>query len=277
MSMDIATNDYLSSVNNSNNIINSINNLTNSLTNGLSSNLNNSLTNSLTNNITNSTDLANKQNSFLQSNLWKVVNTGIDSGIRALLPDFLEDSVIGIKDALVNNGLQGGIQKAIDIAKNMTATSGIMESAYQSITQIYNSLKNGNLIGELGEAISNSINSASKNNEINADVSTTLTNGAQTIMDNIEANIKEDFNDQLNSLEKLNKYNNNWKEYFEQKDFTGMEKEYKKMQTVLKKIMPTENTLKQARIIENLHNLIKNNNKNFNISEEEIQLAQKLA
>ena len=36
-----------------------------------------------------------------------------------MLPNFLEDAVIGIKDALVNNGLQGGIQKAVEMAKEV--------------------------------------------------------------------------------------------------------------------------------------------------------------
>ena len=238
--------------------------------------ISNNLTNNLSNTLTNSTRLSNQQNSFLQSNLWKTINSGLDVGIRALLPDFLEDAVIGIKDALVNNGLQGGIQKAIDIAKDVTG-SGIITGAYKTITEAYNSLKNGNLIGELGNAVTNSITSASKNNEISAEVYTTLTNGTKTLMDSIESNIKESFNDQLNSLEKLNKYNNNWRECFENKDFTGMEKEYKKIKNILEKVMPTENTIKQSKIIENLHSLIKNNNKNFDVSEEQIELAKKLA
>ena len=238
--------------------------------------ISNNLTNSLSSTLTNSTSLSNQQNSFLQSNLWKTINSGLDVGIRALLPDFLEDAVIGIKDALVNNGLQGGIQKAIDLAKDVTG-SGIVTGAYKTITEAYNSLKNGNLIGEVGDAITNSINSATKNKEITAEVSTKLSDGTQTLMDSIEENIKESFNDQLNSLEKLNKYNNNWKECFENKDFTGMEKEYKKIKNILEKVMPTENTIKQSKIIENLHSLIKNNNKNFDVSDEQIELAKKLA
>ncbi len=241
----------------------------------LTSIISNNLTNSLSNTLTNSTSLSNQQNSFLQSNLWKTINSGLDVGIRALLPNFLEDAVIGIKDALVNNGLQGGIQKAVEMAKEVGG--GLASTVFQNITQAYNTLKNGNLIGEVGEAVTNSISRASTNKEISAEVSTTLTNGTKTIIDSIEANIKESFNDQLNSLEKLNKYNNNWKECFENRDFTGMEKEYKKMQNLLNKVMPTENTIKQTRIIENLHTLIKNNNKNFDVSDEQIELAKKLA
>ena len=55
-----------------------------------------------------------------------------------------------------------------------------------------------------------------------------------------------------------------------------MEKEYKKMEMNLKELVPLENTLKNARQVETLHQLIKNNGQNFNISEEEIELAEKL-
>ncbi len=246
------------------------------LTSVISNNLTNSLSNGLSNSLNSNQSLSNQQNSFLQSSLWKTINSGLDVGIKALLPDFLEEAVIGIKDALVNNGLQGGIQKAINMAKEVTF-SGVINNVYENITQAYNSLKSGNLICEVGEAVTSSIDKATKNNEISADVSTTLTNGTQILMNSIEANIKESFKDQLNSLEKLNKYNNNWRECFEKRDFTGMEKEYKKIENALNKVMPTENTIKQARIIENLHTLIKNNNKNFDVSDEQIELAKKLA
>ena len=48
------------------------------------------------------------------------------------------------------------------------------------------------------------------------------------------------------------------------------------MKERLKELMPIENLLKEARVIENLHNLIKNNGKNFNLSEEQIKLANML-
>ena len=55
-----------------------------------------------------------------------------------------------------------------------------------------------------------------------------------------------------------------------------MEKEYKKIESSLKELVPLENTLKNARQIETLHELIRNNGQNFNLSEEEIELAGKL-
>ena len=45
----------------------------------------------------------------------------------------------------------------------------------------------------------------------------------------------------------------------------------------LKILIPMENTLKQARTIENLHTLIKNNGQDFNLSKEELELVNLLA
>ena len=55
-----------------------------------------------------------------------------------------------------------------------------------------------------------------------------------------------------------------------------MEKEYKKIESSLKELVPLENTLKNARQVEVIHQLIRNNGQNFDISEEEIELNKKL-
>ena len=51
--------------------------------------------------IQDSQELSKSQNSFLQSTLGKIINTGLNIGIRALLPNVIEDQVIEIKDAIL--------------------------------------------------------------------------------------------------------------------------------------------------------------------------------
>ena len=55
-----------------------------------------------------------------------------------------------------------------------------------------------------------------------------------------------------------------------------MKKEFDKMKEKLKILIPIETTLKQARIIENLHTLIKNNGQNFNLTNEQKELVKML-
>ena len=69
----------------------------------------------------------------------------------------------------------------------------------------------------------------------------------------------------------------NWKDSFSKKDFVNMEKEYKKIKIDLKELVPIENTINNARNIEILHNLIKNNGQDFNLTQEEMELANKLS
>jgi hypothetical protein len=46
------------------------------------------------------------QKNFLESTLGKAINTALDIGIRVILPDFLENEVINIKNNLINYGLK---------------------------------------------------------------------------------------------------------------------------------------------------------------------------
>ena len=96
------------------------------------------------------------------------------------------------------------------------------------------------------------------------------------MLDNVSTNIEKELTNQIEEMNNINEYSNKWKQYYKEKDFNNMEKVYKKLEESLKKIIPLEQTIKQAREIENLHQLIKNNGQNFDITEIEKNLASKL-
>jgi len=56
----------------------------------------------------------------------------------------------------------------------------------------------------------------------------------------------------------------------------GFERQFNKIQKELEKVVPLESVITKARQLENIHNLIKNNGKNFNLTQEELELANKL-
>ena len=90
-------------------------------------------------------------------------------------------------------------------------------------------------------------------------------------------NIKNQLEEQTNAVEKLEKYLNNWKILYNKKDFSGMEKIYNKIEEQSQKIIPLENIINETKQIRAIHNLIKNNGQNFNITKEEERLANNLA
>lgn len=217
------------------------------------------------------------QNNFLESTLGKTINAAVDIGLRWALPDLIEDEVINVKNSLINGGLKEGINTAVSSAIDLGKSAmGIFTGNFESISQAQNAVKTGGIIDGISNVIDVVLNKTTKMGLINKGISSVIHQGKNVILDNVSKNIEESFTSQLNNIEKLSKYENNWKEYFEKRDFDGMQKEYDKIQDKLKEIMPLENTIKEARQIENIHNLIKNNGHNFNLTNEQLELSKML-
>ena len=236
----------------------------------------------LNNNIDNNLDNLNtvtleKQKSFLESNLGQVINGGIDLGLRALLPDFIEDQIIEVKDSILTEGFSSGIKTAIDNVVDMgKSVLGIFTGKFENLSQVKNVIKKGGLIDSVSDVLNWGINKSRENGLINSSIANVITKGKNTILNIVSDGIENNLTSQLESIEKIDRYTSNWKSFFQKKDFTDMEKEYKKIEKELKNIMPLENVINNAKRVENLHKLIKNNGKNFNLSNEELELANKL-
>ena len=237
----------------------------------MENNINNEITinNSLNNNL--------EQKNFLETTLGKTINTGIDIGIRALLPDYIEEQVIDLKDNLLNYGLKDGIKKSIDDALNLGKSAiGVVTGNFENIFQVQDAIKSGGIIDNVSNLLDDVINTVYKKGLINSTVAQTIKQGKNSILNNVEKNIENTFNNQINSLKYTEKYINNWKEYFSHQNFEGMEKEYKKIEKEVSNLIPIEKTISDVRTIENLHNLIKNNGQDFNLTQEQLELAEKL-
>ena len=219
----------------------------------------------------------NKRENFLNSTLWKTINNGIDIGLRYLLPDLVEDEIIDLKNNLVNLGLKDGIKKSIDnIIETGKEAIGILSGNFENIGQVQRVIKNGGVIDKVSDVFDSIIDKGEKSGKISPSFSYILKNGKSSILNSVERNIESTLDNQISKARLVEKYINNWKEYYSKQDFEGMEKEYKKLESNLKELVPLENTLKNARQVETIHQLIKNNGQNFNLSEEEFELAGKL-
>ena len=228
-------------------------------------------------NLENDLNIEKMQNNFLETGLGKTINFGLDIGLRALLPDVIENEVISIKDTIINNGFKEGINKVISSVIDFGKSAiGIVTGKFENISQVQTAIKNGGIIDSVSNLLDKVLNKTANNGKLSYNIVNTIKKGKNVVLNSITNKIEEEFSNQLDAAEKLEKYSNNWKQYFNNKDFDGMQKEYEKMKEKFKILIPMENTLKQGRIIENLHMLIKNNGKNFDLTNEQIELANLL-
>lgn len=225
----------------------------------------------------NNIKIENKQNNFINNSISKIINNAIDIGLRAILPDFIENEIIDIKDALLENGLKGGIKEAINSAIDFgKSAQGIITGNFENINQINYAISNGGIIDKVSNIIDFATDKAYNSNIINKTVNTLIKEGKNIILDNITNNIKKELEQQSNYFNKLNENIEGWKNNYNNKNFEEMEKSYKKIMANLEQVIPIEKIIKEAREIETLHNLIKNNGNDFNISPQELELVNKL-
>lgn len=217
------------------------------------------------------------QNSFLESNLGKVVNTAVDVGLRYLLPNFIENQVIDIKNTLFNDGFKEAINKsissAIDTGKSVL---GIFTGNFDSINQAHSVIEKGGLLDSASKVIDYFLNKATKDKSISKDAASLIKDGKNTILKDIAKGIDKTFSDQIKSIEKIDKYCESWREFYEKQDFENMKKEFTKIKKEMNTFLPLENTINKMREVENLHNLVKNKGGDFNLSKEELEVAKKL-
>lgn len=233
----------------------------------------NNLNNEIDYNVT-----SEKQNGFLQSTIGKVINTGINIGLRALLPNVIEDQVIEIKDTIIKEGFKEGLNKTVESAVNLGKSAvGILTGKFDNVSQIQTAIEKGGMLDTISNGIDFGLKVARETGALPKDIANAIKSGKNIIVNNIESNIENTLTAQIKGIEKVNKYIENWNTYYREQNFYKMELEYDKIRERLKDLVPIEETLKRAHQVENLHKLIKSKGKDFNLSSEEIELAKKLS
>lgn len=225
----------------------------------------------------NNLNIEYNQNNFLNNILGRTINGAIDIGLRYILPDLIEEQVIDVKNNLIKFGLKDGIKKSVENALEIgKSVLGITTGNFTNISQVESAIKSGEIINSISKLIDNVLNLSVKKGKINTNILSLIKDGKNTLINNIEKNIKDTLKKQESIETSLENNINSWKKYYQKKDFDNMEKEFNKIEKEIKKILPVEEKIKEARKIEMIHNLIKNNNKDFNLNQEEIKLLKNL-
>lgn len=224
--------------------------------------------------INNNINLEKSNNNFFNTIFGKTINSAIDIGLKAILPDLIDDQIINIKNSLFENGLKSGINTAINSAVDFgKSTAGIFTGNFENINQVKIAIGDGGIVDNISSILDKVLNNVYQKGYINKNIKNLIKDGKNILLDNISKNIKNKLEEQTNAVEKLENYLNDWKESYDKKDFSNMEKLYNKIEEQSKKIIPLENIINETKQIKALHNLIKDNGQNFNISEEEKRLA----
>ena len=120
----------------------------------------------------------NEQNDFLNTTLGKAIDNGIDIGLRCILPDYLENGFIELKDNLINYGLKDGITKSvesvIDTGKNII---GLVTGDFENVSQIKSAIKRGGIIDSISELLDDVFDKVRGSGKIDNNIINLIQNG----------------------------------------------------------------------------------------------------
>ena len=158
-------------------------------------------------------EIKTEKNNFFKDIIGKTINNAIDIGLKSILPDLIEEQVIDIKDALIENGLKTGIEVAINSAMNLgKSAKGIFTGNFENMTQVRTAVADGGILDTMSNVLDKVINKTYEAGYIDRSVGTIIKNGKDVLLENISSNIKNELDKQTNTLEKLERYVKNWNE-----------------------------------------------------------------
>lgn len=221
-------------------------------------------------------DIVKKQNNFLDSKFMNILNTSLDIGIKALLPDFIENTVIDVKDSLMQEGIKAGINTMLngfrDIGKSIV---GVFTGKFDNINQMDIATKQGGIIKTFSKLLSTGIGMSVSKGLISPELGTILKNGKTVILSSFSNNLEGNIEKQFKSFEKLEKQINNWEINYKSQDLTKMKRNYINIMNLKKEIIPFQELMDKTKKINVMHNWIEKN-KSFNLPKEMIDLISKI-
>ena len=222
-------------------------------------------------------ELTLEENKFFESTFGKIVNSGIEIGLKAILPNFLEDEVIEIKNTIINDGFKEGVNETLNSCKDIGKSfKGIITGNFENMDQLNIAVKKGGLIDTISKGIDTSLKIAVESDLLDKNISKIIKSGKNILLDSVSSNLEEGVKEQVKNIEKLKEHSEKWQNAFENKDFSQMKKSYTFVKKYSEKVMPTVEVINKANEIENIQKLLENNGGNFDIEETKLELAKVL-
>lgn len=206
-------------------------------------------------------DTLNEIDEKFGASITKAIDDIYNEILKTFLPDSIEDKVIEIKDKIGLSKLSKNVENFTKEIINNKSEEGIKKY-----------IKDLNVEKETSKIISN-IKGAYN---LSTEQLSKLEKNKEVISNKIEEELNKKIKNYVNVFEKNDKYINEWKEFYNSKDFKNMEKVYKKIEKNMKDIIPIEEKIKEIRELENVHLLIKKKGGDFNLTNEELELTKKL-
>ena len=221
-------------------------------------------------------ELDKSKNDFFNTTVGKVIDNTVNIAIKALVPDIIDDQVINVKDAIIEGGFEEGLEEIKRSGTNFKESiKGIITGEFKTIEQMKIAIKDGGILDFVSLCVDKGIKCLSEKTGIDKSTLNLVSSGKDLLVNQITSSIENKFTEQLEEIERLDKYCEEWKESYNDKDLGKINIVYEKIEDSLENVIQIESVLNKVNNIKNLNELI-NSSGNFDLTDEELNLAKKI-
>lgn len=221
-------------------------------------------------------ELDKSKNDFFDTTVGKVIDNTVNIAIKALVPDIIDDQVINVKDAIIEGGFKEGLEEIKRSGTNFKESiKGIITGEFKTIEQMKIAIKDGGILDFVSLCVDKGIKCLSEKTGIDKSTLNLVSSGKDLLVNQITSSIENKFTKQLEEIERLDKYCEEWKEAYNDKDLGKINIVYEKIEDSLENVIQIESVLNKVNNIKNLNELI-NSSGNFDLTDEELNLAKKI-
>ncbi len=222
-------------------------------------------------------ELTNKQENNIKTTIVSIANNALEYGLRAILPDFIEDDVIEVKDKFIEEGFADGVQEVIDKLEDVgKSIVGVFTGEFETMEQVKRVIQKDGLLDGISDVIDTVLKKLLNKKKISKSTVNLIKTGKKEILNNIEKGIEDKYKETTYSLEKLSEYCNEWKQQYKEQNYEEMEKTMKKIKQQLTQKKIVEETINEARNLEKIQKFIKEKGNIENMSDLEKELLEKI-
>ena len=218
-----------------------------------------------------------KQTKDIKIDIGNLANTGLEFGLRAVLPDFIEDDIIDIKDKFIQEGFTEGVKETYEKVKDIgKSIQGIFTGKFESVEQVKRLIQTDGILDGTSEIIDKILKNLLNKKKISKSTYNLIKTGKKEIMNSLENELESYYKIDTYSLEKIEEYCQEWKENYFKGNYKEMQKSINKIKQRLDKNESIEKIIKQAREIEKIQKYIEEKGSIENLSESEKMLIEKI-
>ena len=185
--------------------------------------------------------------------------------------------ILCISDSDFNKEKETISSGALEQTKKSEENSGKEVDIGNVVANLKDFLKEEKTINSFSKIIDAAIKELVDKDKISSNVSKMVKEGKNAVVEKIKEKIDHELDGQIVYVEELKEQTEKWKNYYQEKDIKNMKAVSKKIDSLMKDIMPIDTILTEAKQIQNLQQLIENNNNQFDLSSTQLELAKMLA